>query len=127
MIVLLGAVYSSKNKATSIVFWSTASIFLLVSIYIGFRGEAVYTAFGGAFIDDLFSRFLKVLILLSAAIILILSQDFLKRNNLFKFEYPILMTLCRSWNDDDGVCWRSYVVVHGIRATILSLYVVSFF
>ena len=37
MIVLLGAVYSSKNKATSIVFWSTASIFLLVSIYIGFH------------------------------------------------------------------------------------------
>ena len=93
MIVLLGAVYSRKNKVTSIVFWSTATTFLLVSIFIIFRGQAVYTAFGGAFIDDLFSRYLKVLILMSAAIILMLSQDFLKRNNLFKFEYPILMTL----------------------------------
>ena len=93
MVVLLGAVYSRKNKTTSIVFWGTATTFLLVSIFIIFRGAAVYTAFGGAFIDDLFSRYLKVLILLSAAIILMLSQDFLKRNNLFKFEYPILMTL----------------------------------
>ncbi|MBT6437036.1 MAG: NADH-quinone oxidoreductase subunit N, partial [Rhodobacteraceae bacterium] len=93
MIVLLGAVYSRKIKVTSIVFWSIATTFLLVSIFIIFRGQAVYTAFGGAFIDDLFSRYLKVLILMSAAIILMLSQDFLKRNNLFKFEYPILMTL----------------------------------
>ncbi len=38
MIVLLGAVYSRKNKATSIVFWSTATTFLLVSIFIIFRG-----------------------------------------------------------------------------------------
>ena len=93
MVVLLGAVYSRKNKTTSRVFWGTATTFLLVSIFIIFRGAAVYTAFGGAFIDDLFSRYLKVLILLSAAIILMLSQDFLKRSNLFRFEYPILMTL----------------------------------
>ena len=50
-------------------------------------------AFGGAFIDDAFARFAKVTILLSAAAILLISQDYMAKRDLLRFEYPILLAL----------------------------------
>ena len=93
MLALLGAVYGGKDKVSSAVLWTTASIFSVIAIYISFQGAETHTVFGRAFIDDPYSRFLKVIILLSAAVVLIMSQEFLKRNGLFRFEYPILITL----------------------------------
>ncbi len=93
MIALLAAVYTTKDKAAPIVLWVTSALFVLLAIWIGFAGEGTNTAFGGAFVDDAFSRFAKVMILLSAAAILVLSQDYMTRNGLFRFEYPILVAL----------------------------------
>ena len=45
------------------------------------------------FIDDAFARFAKVTILLSAAAVLAMSQDYMARRELLRFEYPILITL----------------------------------
>lgn len=50
-------------------------------------------AFDGAFVSDAFSRFAKVLMLLSAAAILILAQDYLAKRRLMKFEFPVLIGL----------------------------------
>ena len=75
------------------VLWCTAALFVLLAAWIGFGGEGAQTAFGGAFVDDAFSRFAKVTILLSAAAILLLSQDYMTRNDLLRFEYPILIAL----------------------------------
>jgi NADH-quinone oxidoreductase subunit N len=49
--------------------------------------------FNGLFIDDPFARFAKVTILLSAAAVLMMSQDYMLRRDLLRFEYPILVTL----------------------------------
>ncbi len=45
------------------------------------------------FIDDPFARFAKVMILVSAAAVLIMSQDYMIRRDLLRFEYPILLAL----------------------------------
>ena len=50
-------------------------------------------AFNGMFIDDGFARFAKVVILLSAAAVLVMSVDYMRRRDLMKFEYPILIVL----------------------------------
>ncbi|MGE5388291.1 MAG: NADH-quinone oxidoreductase subunit NuoN [Hyphomicrobiales bacterium] len=55
------------------------------------RGDA--TVFDGAFIDDAFSRFVKVLTLVGAMVSILLSVDWLQRNGLEKFEYPVLVIL----------------------------------
>lgn len=93
MIALLGAVYGGKDKVSSAVLWCIVTMFSVIAIYVSLQGGETLTAFGGAFIDDPYSRFLKVVILLSASVVLIMSQEFLKRNGLFKFEYPILICL----------------------------------
>ena len=49
--------------------------------------------FDGAFIDDAFGRFMKVLTLLGAVVTLLMGQRFLARERIDKFEYPILIIL----------------------------------
>src|SRR5690606_28658434 len=46
-----------------------------------------------AFVDDGFSRFAKVVILLSAALVMVMSMDYLRKRDLFRFEFPILVAL----------------------------------
>jgi len=93
MLALMGGVYTTKDKAAPVILWATSLVFVLLAAWIGFSGEGVNAAFGGAFVDDGFSRFAKVTILLSAAAILLLSQDFMTRHGLLRFEYPILVAL----------------------------------
>src|SRR5690606_20317990 len=51
------------------------------------------TAFNGAFIDDEFARFMKVLVLAGSAFALVLTHSHARENGLFKFEYSILVLL----------------------------------
>ncbi|MBF9032257.1 NADH-quinone oxidoreductase subunit NuoN [Rhodobacterales bacterium HKCCE3408] len=90
---LVGAVYSGRDALSQLLTWAAALLFVAAALYIGLTGEGTHTAFGGIFVDDAFSRFAKVAVLLSAAAVLIISQDYLSRSDLLRFEYPILVTL----------------------------------
>jgi NADH-quinone oxidoreductase subunit N len=90
---LMFGVYTSKDKVAPLISWATAGLFLALALWIGVGGEGERTAFGGMFIDDPFARFAKVTILISAAAVLIMSQDYMIRRDLLRFEYPILLAL----------------------------------
>ncbi|MFO1103899.1 MAG: NADH-quinone oxidoreductase subunit NuoN [Methylocystis sp.] len=51
------------------------------------------SVFDGAYIDDGFSRFMKALTLIGAIVSILMSVDWLQRNGLEKFEYPVLIIL----------------------------------
>ena len=51
------------------------------------------TAFDGTFIVDGFARFAKVLTLVAAAVILVISLDYLEAEQMGKFEFPVLIVL----------------------------------
>ncbi len=93
MAALMFGVYTTKDKVAPLISWATAGLFLALALYIGAGGEGARTAFGGMFIDDPFARFAKVTILVSAAAVLIMSQDYMIRRDLLRFEYPILLAL----------------------------------
>jgi len=93
MLGLLAGVYTGKDKTAPVILWATAAVFTVVALWIGFSGEGTSVAFGGMFIDDAFSRFSKVVILLSAAAILLMSENYMARRDLLRFEYPILVAL----------------------------------
>ena len=66
MAALMAAVYTSKDGLASVLVWTTAAAFVFVAALIGLSGgSGTHEAFGGMFIDDGFSRFAKVVILLS--------------------------------------------------------------
>lgn len=90
---LLGAVYTSKDALAPLLCWLTAALFVIMAFYIGVTGVGERVAFDGMFIDDAFSRFAKVTILLSAAAILMISQEYMAKADLMRFEFPILITL----------------------------------
>jgi NADH-quinone oxidoreductase subunit N len=93
MLGLLGAVYTVKDRAGPALVWATAALMALLAAWIGVNGEGVNVAFGGMFVDDAFARFAKVAILLSAAAVLVMSQEYMARRNLLRFEYPLLVAL----------------------------------
>ena len=45
------------------------------------------------FVEDGFARFAKVVILLSAAAVLVMSEGYMKSRDLLRFEYPVLVAL----------------------------------
>ena len=90
---LLIAVYTTKDKTGGLLVWSTGIVFVLLAIWIGMTGTGSRSAFGGMFVEDAFSRFAKVTILLSAAAVLIMSEGYMKARGLLRFEYPMLVAL----------------------------------
>ncbi|MBU2993799.1 NADH-quinone oxidoreductase subunit NuoN [Octadecabacter sp. 1_MG-2023] len=90
---LLGAVYTVKDKSAALLVWLTSGLFVALAFWIGTTGEGTTTAFSGMFVDDAFSRFTKVAILLAAAAVLVMSQDYMQKRELLRFEYPLLIAL----------------------------------
>ncbi len=93
MLALIAAVYTGKDKTAPLMLWGTAAVFTFLAVMIGVGGEGAETAFDGMFVVDGFARYAKVLILLSAAAILVLSQEYMAKRGLLKFEYPLLVAL----------------------------------
>ncbi|MGR3635190.1 MAG: NADH-quinone oxidoreductase subunit NuoN [Shimia sp.] len=93
MVALVAAVYTSKDKIAPMLTWLTAAAFVLIGVWIGMSGDGANSAFDGMFTDDAFSRFAKVAILLSAAAVLVMGQEYMQRRGMLRFEYPILVTL----------------------------------
>ncbi|UZD91889.1 NADH-quinone oxidoreductase subunit NuoN [Cognatishimia activa] len=93
MIALVGAVYTGKDALAPLLTWVTAAFLAAIGVWIGLNGEGTNIAFNGMFQDDGFARFAKVTILLSAAAVLVMSQEYMQRRGLLRFEYPLLVVL----------------------------------
>ncbi|VDC31692.1 NADH-quinone oxidoreductase subunit NuoN [Pseudogemmobacter humi] len=93
MAALMFGVYTGKDRVAVPLVWATAGLFVALALWIGFAGEGSRTAFGGMFQDDPFARFAKVTILLSAAAVIAMSQDYMSRWNLLRFEFPVVVAL----------------------------------
>lgn len=93
MVMLLVAVYTSKDGLASTLLWMTAAVMAALGVWIATTGEGSATAFNGMLMQDGFARFAKVTILLSAAAVLVMSEGYMKSRDLLRFEYPLLVAL----------------------------------
>ena len=93
MLALVVFVYTGKDKHAALSIWLTSGVFLLLAAIIGLSSAPDTTSFNGMFVDDNFARFAKVVILLSAATVLVMGQDYAAKHDLLKFEYPLLVAL----------------------------------
>jgi len=90
---LLGAVYTAKDGAASLLVWLTSAVMVALAAWIGLTGNGTNIAFNGMFVDDGFSRFSKVVILLAASAVLVMGEGYMSKRGLLRFEYPILIAL----------------------------------
>ncbi len=90
---LMAAVYTTKDGMAPLLTWATSGLFVLLAVWIGINGQGTNVAFGGMFVDDGFARFSKIVILVSAAAVLLMSESYMQQRGLLRFEYPILVAL----------------------------------
>lgn len=93
MLALVGVVYTKKDAVAGLLTWLTAVVFVLLAAWIGLGEGGTREAFNGMFQDDGFARFAKVTILLSAAAVLVMGQQYMSERGILRFEYPLLVAL----------------------------------
>ncbi|SOH95395.1 NADH-quinone oxidoreductase subunit N [Monaibacterium marinum] len=93
MAALMFGVFMGKDRQAELILYGTVVVLAVLALMIGVRPEGTHVAFNGAFVDDGFSRFAKVTLLLGSAVMLLLSREYLKRHDLMKFEFPVLIAL----------------------------------
>jgi NADH-quinone oxidoreductase subunit N len=91
VLILVGA-YRGERSSPIVNAASLALLVVaLVAVFLQPSGRVV--TFGGSFIVDGFARFMKALTLIASASAILMSTDFLRRQRIERFEYPILIVL----------------------------------
>ena len=90
-LLLLGAFRG--ERAFALIFDLAIGLLGLVLVVVLANQRAKGVTFYGAFTDDAFARFMKALSLVGSIATLLLSIDFLRRERLGGFEFPILILL----------------------------------
>ncbi len=125
MIALMLAVYTKKDGVSGLVTWATIAVFLALAAWIGLTGRPEGVAFGGAIVSDAFARFAMVTILLGAAGVLAMSEDWMRQQKLARFEYPILIALAVVGMMVMVSAGDLMTLYMGLELQSLSLYVVA--
>ena len=91
MVLLMLGVFSGERSSSRVFGLAIALIVaaLAAQLLLVEDGEAM----NGAFIVDPFARFMKLLVLAGSGIALVMSVTFLKREQLQRFEYPVIVLL----------------------------------
>jgi NADH-quinone oxidoreductase subunit N len=93
-LVLLGVgCFRSESEAARLLGPLTVLVLLVALAMVAGGGAGTAHAFGGSFVVDPFSAFLKVLMLAAAAVCLLMSGSYLRRESIDRFEYPLLLLL----------------------------------
>jgi NADH-quinone oxidoreductase subunit N len=90
MALLMVGVFRGK-RSTRLVAGLTIAAFVVAFIAIVGDMSRPGTAMGGLFIVDEFAVFMKTLVLLGAGTTLLLSLGFIRRENMDRFEFPVLV------------------------------------
>jgi len=127
MALLMFGAWGGGDRRASLVLWLSAALMAALGLWIALNGSGTTEAFGGSFVDDGYSRFGKTLILLAAAPILAMSESYLVRLGLMKFEFPILILLAVTGMMVMVSAGDLIVLYMGLELQSLALYVVAAF
>ncbi|WP_299132223.1 NADH-quinone oxidoreductase subunit NuoN [uncultured Amaricoccus sp.] len=126
MAALMWGAYS-KREVGSPILWASTGLLVVLGLWVGFQPEGTGSAFGGTFVSDGFARFAKVMVLFGAAAALAMSHDYLVKNELMKFEYPVLILLATVGMLTMVSAMDLIVLYMGLELQSLALYVVAAF
>ncbi|MGL4728788.1 MAG: NADH-quinone oxidoreductase subunit NuoN [Bosea sp. (in: a-proteobacteria)] len=89
--VLFGAIQGERS--TRIMEALAVALFVIVALLVLSLPEGRTVTFNGSFVVDGFGRFMKLLTLIGAGAAIVMSTDYLRREGIARFEYPILVVL----------------------------------
>ncbi|MBM3549788.1 MAG: NADH-quinone oxidoreductase subunit NuoN [Alphaproteobacteria bacterium] len=92
MALLMIGVFRGDGGTRSVSWLSVFVLLVAVVIVLGGAPGRI-VAFGGQFVTDAFAVFVKVIVLLGSAVSIILALDYIEREDMNRFEYPVLIVL----------------------------------
>lgn len=123
-LLMIGAF--SNSDATRTVDFGAIGVLVLAAMAVStYAGDATVYAFNGAFVMDNFAVLMKALTFLATALAIIMSQSYLRREKLARFEYSVLMLLAATGM---GMMISANDLISlylGIELQSLALYVVA--
>jgi len=125
MAALLGAVWTTKDDAAPLLVRITALVLVAIAAAVALVPTGAREAFGGMFVDDAFARFAKVVILVSAAAVLLMSEGYMARRGILRFEYPVLIALAVVGMMVMVSAGDLIVLYMGLELQSLALYVIA--
>ncbi len=124
MVLLMVGVFRG-NQSTSLV-GGLAAALLVAVLVLSITGESG-PAFDGLFIENGFTGFVKVLVLVASAVAIIMAAGYCSREDMERFEYPILMAVA-TLGMMMMVSANDFIALYvGIELQSLSLYVLAAF
>jgi NADH-quinone oxidoreductase subunit N len=91
-LLMLGAFTRDAGAAGRTAAWLAIGVLLAAGFAVA-SGVGATQSFDGAFVSDGLTRFLKVLVLVAAALTLLMTMDDFARAKVMLFEYPVLVLL----------------------------------
>lgn len=123
-LLMVGA-FSKTDATRTVDFGAIAILVLAAFATLAYAGDAPATAFNGAFIMDNFAVLMKVLTFLATALAIIMSQTYLRREKLARFEYSVLLLLAATGMGMMISANDLIALYLGIELQSLALYVVA--
>ena len=90
MALLMLGVFRGEGSTRLVLSLTVVAILIALVMLIAQSGPST-TAFGGLFVVDPFSDFMKLLVLIGVAVTIIMSLGFIEREQMARFEIPVLM------------------------------------
>ena len=126
MAILMFGVFRG-NAATRSVLWLCVLSLLVALVMVTLGAREDTTAFGGLFVTDAFGDFMKALVLIGSAATMIMSQGYIVREHMARFEFPVLM-LFATLGMLMMVSANDLIALYlGLELQSLSLYVIAAF
>jgi NADH-quinone oxidoreductase subunit N len=91
-LLILGA-FQGEARAAKEVSWLSVVVLVIAIFMVGAQNGVRHVTLAGMFITDGFSIFAKILVLIASALSLILSIRYNERENISRFEFPVLVLL----------------------------------
>jgi NADH-quinone oxidoreductase subunit N len=125
MVLMMQGAFRPENDAeTSRIMWLALAVLVAAGVAIVQLGEPA-RLFGGAFVDDAFARFVKLLVLAGAGGAMVLAFDEMKAQGSFKFELPVLLLLATAGMMVMVSAGDLMALYMGLELQSLALYVVA--
>ncbi|NYZ12227.1 NADH-quinone oxidoreductase subunit NuoN [Azospirillum sp. RWY-5-1] len=90
MALLMIGVFRGENSTKAVAYMTVLAMLFAAVLSMGYGTGRVVT-FNGLFVMDAFGVFMKVLVLVAAALSVILSIGYIQREKMDRFEFPVLM------------------------------------
>ena len=125
MLALLGGAYLGKDALARPILWLTVAVMFVLAMMVATGGTSNVSVFGGMIVNDAFARFAKVVVLISAAVVLLMSEEYMARRGILRFEYPLLIALAAVGMMVMVSAGDLMALYMGLELQSLSLYVVA--